>query len=116
MTRSDRCAGRIVALAAVVAGCGASPLTGHVKVQPEAAANYATIVVELEAGTVAGSSDVLVGFDDTDVACRDGTDVDLADVQVGTPITFWPVDDNYDTSDPPGLRAKQVRIDCGSGS
>lgn len=102
----------VAVLALLVAACGTDSLGGQVVARPRIVEGNALIVVQLDAGTVAGSSDVVVAADDTAVACTDGGDLDLIDVRIGSPVTFWAGINDVETSDPPILRATQVRIDC----
>lgn len=74
--------------------------------------NRWVLTVELDEGTVAGSDVVQVSFDEPEITCDDGIDIDPEEVPFGAEIEFVRVGDDADTMAPPIIGGRELRIDC----
>lgn len=71
------------------------------------------ITIELDGGTVAGSSDVQVAFDSTDLVCDDGSGVVVpSSLSVGDRLTVVRDGEEVETADPPIVAGDRVVVLC----
>lgn len=70
------------------------------------------VQVRLADGEIAGAEEVVLGFHHRALLCDDGSELAPDDLEVGTTVRFVREGDDVDTSNPPGVAAREIRAEC----
>lgn len=70
------------------------------------------VLVHLENGDIEGAEEVFVGFDRRALLCDDGSELLPEDLEVGAVVRFVWERGAVDSSDPPGIRSREIRAEC----
>lgn len=112
----------LLALGLLVGGCGMMQRIHHAEVLEPASQGGGpeskrwVVLVRLEDTEVLGTDVTYIGFDAHELRCDGGGALDPSDVEPRSTLTFERVGDVVETSSPPVIAGRDLRVNCGTGA